>query len=756
MDSSARDPPPKCHPGTRLTIGAKLGTWLDDYERLWNMIWLHGPAGTGKSAVAQTFAEHCYERGRLGAAFFFSRPNERNKPKTVIPTLAYQLAVHCRGFNAALTDQLAGDPQLLTKAPRIQLKKLIIEPLLTLQTDEREYIREPFMMILDGLDECEGENPQFDFVSMINEAAQLKNLPLLWLICSRPEAHLEYSFSMVAYCGREKLLLDKESRDDADRYLRDELARIKNEYTYSMPKLWPSEDQFNQLSRFTSGLFIFASAGMKYIGDRTYGNPVKQLEKLLSILKLAEAIGANNPLANLDLLYTQTLTDVPEETLPITQRILAHLICIPRVTGGHVIPTQVLCNFMRIDQNGFYSALRKLHSFIAVPPPEDASEVPLRFHHASFQDFLLDHNRSGRFFIEEQKALVDITKSAFFWNTIDIKCFHANDRWNPDHQHRHASLPNLKWVSPDTETDVSRDVAYIAMYCWRVFFQLSDEQDEDLSSCIRDLDFRYVMLHTNPFTDIQDPSDPIVHTEPSNKWDTRLLEYLRTVIGQGHADPAIFPWQWANVERREYAFIGHEEKTTIILITRNQDRHYVYTLNLDKEPSLQKIIKHQDLLVNANWNKVPDRGEKLSMESETNNPLAVLDRFYTQILTDVPEESLPATQKILAYLVCMDQIGLSGRPVQVLCNFLCINKSAFYSTFQNLDLVISLPASEDASKAPLRFRHASFQGFLLDSNRSGRFAIEEKRAWLVIAKTALFWHSIDVTLFHTNDGELSN
>ncbi|KAF9442990.1 hypothetical protein P691DRAFT_438123 [Macrolepiota fuliginosa MF-IS2] len=294
------------------------------------------------------------------------------------------------------------------------------------------------------------------------------------------------------------------------------------------------------------------------------------------------------------------------------------------------------------------------------------------------------------------------------------------------------------------------------MHCWRVFDHLSDERDDDLSSCIRDLDFRYV--HRFYFPELadwlyrQDPSDPIVRTEPSNEWDMRLLEYLGTVTNQGYADPAKFPWKWGNVECREYAFIGHEEKTTIILITRNRDRHYVYTLNLDKEPSLQQIIEHQDLLVNANWNKAPDReGEKLSMESGTNNPLAILDHLYTQILTDVPEESLPATQKILAYLVCMDQIGLSGRPVQVLCNFLRIDKSAFYSTFQNLDSLISLPAPEDASKVPLRFRHASFQDFLLDRNRSGRFAIEEKRAWVVIAKAALFWHSIDVTHFHTND-----
>ncbi|KAF9443367.1 hypothetical protein P691DRAFT_416983 [Macrolepiota fuliginosa MF-IS2] len=104
MDSSARDPPPKCHPGTRLRISGKLEAWLDALEREWNMMWLHGPAGTGKSAVAQTFAEHCSERGRLGAAFFFSRSNDRNNLETVIPTLAYQLAVHCRSYNSALTN----------------------------------------------------------------------------------------------------------------------------------------------------------------------------------------------------------------------------------------------------------------------------------------------------------------------------------------------------------------------------------------------------------------------------------------------------------------------------------------------------------------------------------------------------------------------------------------------------------------------------------------------------------------------------
>ncbi|KAF9448862.1 hypothetical protein P691DRAFT_668629, partial [Macrolepiota fuliginosa MF-IS2] len=623
MDSSARNPPPRCHPGTRRKIGGKLGTWLDDLKRSWNMMWLHGPAGTGKSAVAQTFAEHCYNRKRLGAAFFFSRPNERNKPETVIPTLAYQLAFHCRGFNIALSKQLADDPQWMTKTPQVQLKRLIIDPFTTLQEDEHERIKEPFMIILDGLDECEGESPQFEFVSMINEAAQSKNLPLLWLICSRPEAHLEYSFSRVAYCGREELLIDRECWDDVNRYLRHELARIKDEYAYIMPPLWPSVDEFNELSWFTAGLFALASTGTKYIDDRTCANPVKQLKKLLSFFKRAEAIGANNPLANLDLLYTQVLTDVPEEYLLTTWKILAYYTHLPRMPHRDVISAQVLCNFLRVDQGDFYSALRRLHSVIVVPSPEQAYQVPLYFYHASFQDFLKDPNRSGRFVIDEQKAWVDIAKSSLFWHSIDTTRFHTNDGWHFDHQHRHASLPNLEWVSPDNEAAVSAGVANLASNFWRVFYRLSDERDEDLSSRVRDLDFRYVnhyrFIRLADWLYRQDPSDPIVHTEPSNELDTRLLEYLGAVTGQGHADPANFPWKFLDNpagRRRTYFFVGHGKKTIIVFITENRGDAFAHTLNLDKEPSPQQIKEYQDFLVWRGWIEEPDQELELEVESE--------------------------------------------------------------------------------------------------------------------------------------------
>ena len=49
--------------------------WLKD-EQDHRVFWLNGLAGTGKSTIAQTFAEISFADGKLGASFFCSRDCE--------------------------------------------------------------------------------------------------------------------------------------------------------------------------------------------------------------------------------------------------------------------------------------------------------------------------------------------------------------------------------------------------------------------------------------------------------------------------------------------------------------------------------------------------------------------------------------------------------------------------------------------------------------------------------------------------------
>ncbi|KIL57337.1 hypothetical protein M378DRAFT_61067, partial [Amanita muscaria Koide BX008] len=71
-DSSAQDPERCCRPGTRQGVLNKMGTWMDDPSAPERILWLHGPAGVGKSAIAQTIS-NSYDQDKVVATFFFFR-----------------------------------------------------------------------------------------------------------------------------------------------------------------------------------------------------------------------------------------------------------------------------------------------------------------------------------------------------------------------------------------------------------------------------------------------------------------------------------------------------------------------------------------------------------------------------------------------------------------------------------------------------------------------------------------------------------
>jgi hypothetical protein len=93
----------------------------------------------------------------------------------------------------------------------------------------------------------------------------------------------------------------------------------------------------------------------------------------------------------------------------------------------YIHSAQALANFLCLDQRTFYKAVRGLHSVMWIPDPEDAINSQLQFHHASFQDFLLDPLRASKFTIDMKKAYFDSMKSAIHWYGIDVTRFHIND-----------------------------------------------------------------------------------------------------------------------------------------------------------------------------------------------------------------------------------------------------------------------------------------------------------------------------------------
>lgn len=419
-NSADRDPPPRCHPGTRTTILRKLQNWLGDSQQEKNLLWLRGPAGVGKSAIVQTLAEILSEDGHLGASLFFSRSNGRSNPRQILPTLAFQFSVQDSSYRQHINQLMVTNPEALNKAMSEQFRVLIVEPFV------RKGIRaggEPWIVALDGLDEC-GEDPngrrhcndvQCDVVRLIsNFVQQHPKAPLIWIIASRPEVHLKAVFSepdVASTLWEEEVPVDSnEACEDVEKFLHKELTKISLKYpSYIRKSPWPTSEQFLKIVRAAQGLFIFADVIVRFIGDSEVGNPITQLECVLLAISSTQREGdRENPLANLDAIYTAILSKISSNTLQLTKYLLALLIIFNANRTASYCNFRFMCKILDVSEDIAVSALRHLHSVLYFPEVKDLGKTRPRFYHASFRDFLQDNSRSNEYFIDKQAVMAEL------------------------------------------------------------------------------------------------------------------------------------------------------------------------------------------------------------------------------------------------------------------------------------------------------------------------------------------------------------
>ena len=151
-----------CLRGTRKGVLREVERWLTS-ELEQRVFWLNGLAGTGKSTIAQTFAETSFADGHLGASFFCSRDFEdRSNLQAILPTLAFQLAYRYPPFRKELLPVLKANPDAGRESLCLQMEKLIIGPLRATHI--------PTLIIIDALDECKDEQPASAILSILSHS----------------------------------------------------------------------------------------------------------------------------------------------------------------------------------------------------------------------------------------------------------------------------------------------------------------------------------------------------------------------------------------------------------------------------------------------------------------------------------------------------------------------------------------------------------------------------------------------------------
>ena len=155
-NSQERDPAPRRLPGTRTVVLEETTTWADAGSDNESIFWVRGPAGAGKSAIAQTVAEICAGNKTLAASFFCARSvGGRNSAGQPFPTIAVQIALLAPGKRRTLDSILKKD-SLITERTSGSVDLLA----LLFQNRSGPAATSQFLVIVDGLDECQGHDEQ--------------------------------------------------------------------------------------------------------------------------------------------------------------------------------------------------------------------------------------------------------------------------------------------------------------------------------------------------------------------------------------------------------------------------------------------------------------------------------------------------------------------------------------------------------------------------------------------------------------------
>ena len=408
-------------------------SWIGDLSRTSSVLWFNGPAGVGKTAIAQSLCKQCAAAQWLAGSFFFSRlAPRRSNAEFLFPTISYGLTLAFPDVGKIIDSVVVNDPSIATKALEIQLQKLILEPLQQVSDKSKQ----PIVIIIDGLDECEGENVQSNVLRLLGSVFQRPSVGrcdrICFIVTSRPEPwiHDEFAIEPLTSITRQIFLRQtSEANDDIRTFLRLGFNEIhdspKHRHTMSnVAKPWPSYRVLDILVDKASGHFIFPATVLKFVEDPNY-RPTDRLDIITSMPAISPSALALKPLAVLDQLYAQILSTSCDKQR--TLDILSALIAMQASSSElyikcrifHVDLLKIAEKLLGLQPGDGFLGLRMIHSLIHITgrslksdADDELSNVQegdyreedeIRFHHKTFIEYLLDPLRSLEYSVDMEE-----------------------------------------------------------------------------------------------------------------------------------------------------------------------------------------------------------------------------------------------------------------------------------------------------------------------------------------------------------------
>ena len=448
----------QCFETTRTGIRESITELLDHHNG--RFIWLRGPPGTGKTAIAKSIADSLAQDKRLAASFFWDKTGSRANANTIelFPsTLASQLATFSRDYEALLVNRLLDRlSRNMFKFPlETQMDLLIIKPVSSIGQVFSSAEGRP-VVVLDGLDEC-GDDEML--TRLMNLVLLLDKLPqhFMILVSSRPEQEVRDA------CGTSRdipcVFTDKISEDDThhtiEEMVRDGLGKIGR----SRHADWaPSEGDLDAFVRTCRQLPVLAEIRIR---------EVRILARSLTFQRAFHCVKEDAAMSK----------DLNDDYLRILQRanfgVSPYVLSTYREVVGTIIvacePLGVgtISRILGMSEEDVLAILDPIGSIINAPT---SSDDPVHFYHATAKEFLTGPPQGDD---NDQEVFFNGAKGAFLALPL-LKVLNRNLKRNMGNTA--DSIP-LGQTRPIDLRTLPKHIAYAVQH-WSTHLDLSSASEE--------------------------------------------------------------------------------------------------------------------------------------------------------------------------------------------------------------------------------------------------------------------------------------
>ncbi|KAF4208752.1 hypothetical protein CNMCM5878_005312 [Aspergillus fumigatiaffinis] len=408
----------ECLPGTRAELLHQITQWARSPQGKC-IFWLNGKAGTGKSTICRTVAKSFGKEKLLGASFFFKRgEGDRGNATKLFSTITHQLMIPIPRLKPSVLKALRNEPNLAGKSLKEQFDKLLLQPLLSLDSAKEQV---PTMVIvIDALDECENDKDIRVILHLVPLLHASTAVRIRIFLTSRDETPITLGFSEIGSHHENIALHDipeAVTEHDISLFFKDRFAKIRAKSDVSPD--WPGDETVQKLVIMSAPLFISAATICRFLEDPKWDPEVRLAELLEDQAKYATKM-EKTYLPILSRLLKDQDDDESELLLQRFQQIAGVIILLAVPLSVNSL-SRLLCTRVGIIS----SLLNPFQSVLHIPANQD---MPVKILHLSFRDFLIKSREKFR--VNEKQTHKSIVRycltamrDGLKRNICDLSCY---------------------------------------------------------------------------------------------------------------------------------------------------------------------------------------------------------------------------------------------------------------------------------------------------------------------------------------------